>query len=280
MNGSDHSILVGCTGWSYPEWKGAFYPAGTKPAAYLSWYSRHFSAVEIDSTFYRVPASRFVDSWRHHTPDDFRFTAKVPRRITHERRLRDCGHEVERFARAMEGLGHKLVGALLQLGYFSQTQFVDEDTFLKVLDDFLGEWPHAGLPLAVEIRNPRWVGTALTEVLRRHNAAFTLTIWDGMPRPAEVVRRVDPVTGPFAYIRLIRDRSTRSSAASGLNPHVTNDTEELTATARVARELGRSVPVVVVADNQFAGFAPATARQFRQILHALEPLPGAGSDSP
>jgi uncharacterized protein YecE (DUF72 family) len=273
MSGSYHPILVGCTGWSYPEWKGVFYPAGTKPASFLSFYSRQFAVVEIDYTFYRVPPSKMVDAWRQHAPEEFRFTAKVPKLITHEKRLRDCDQEVERFAAAMEGLGHKLVGALLQLGYFSSAQFDCAEAFLETLDGFLRNWPHARLPVAVEIRNPAWVGTALTEVLRRHNAALTSTIWDGMPRPAEIARRLDSVTGPFSYVRLIRHRRPSAGSASRSHQPAHEESNELTETARVARDLAARVPVVVVADNQYSGFAPATARQFRQILDTLEPLP-------
>ena len=55
MSSTPHSILIGCSGWSYPEWDGAFYPAGMDPSDYLAWYAGHFRIVEVDSTFYRVP---------------------------------------------------------------------------------------------------------------------------------------------------------------------------------------------------------------------------------
>ena len=76
MSTTQRPILIGTSGWSYPEWDGAFYPPGMDPADYLSWYADRFPVVEVDSTFYRVPPRRMVEGWRRHTPAAFRFAAQ------------------------------------------------------------------------------------------------------------------------------------------------------------------------------------------------------------
>src|SRR5262249_2420618 len=155
---------------------------------------RHFRIVEVDNTFYRVPARRTVLSWRDHTPDEFRFALKVPQVITHKKQLQDCEPEVEEFVSAIEPLREKVGCALLQMGYFNREQIPSLEAFLELLEEFLDRWPHDRVPLAIEIRNPRWVVPELAAVLKRHNAPLTLTLQKWMPRPAEIVSRLDPVT--------------------------------------------------------------------------------------
>src|SRR5919199_3497688 len=77
-------VRLGGQGWSEPDWQGVFYPRGLKPADRLAAYASAFDFVEIDSTFYAAPAPRTVEAWRERTPENFRFAAKVPQRITHD----------------------------------------------------------------------------------------------------------------------------------------------------------------------------------------------------
>src|SRR5262245_41345581 len=206
MSTNTHPILIGTCGWSYPEWDGVFYSPGMDSADYLSWYADRFPIVEVDSTFYRVPTRRMVLGWRNHTPSGFRFSLKVPQAITHKKQLQDCEKEVEEFVAAIEPLGEKLACALLQLGYFNRQQFASLEALLETLDPFLDSWPHDAVPLALETRNPRWVGTELADVLRRHNTALTLTLQKWMSRPSEVMTRIGAVTGPLSYFRLVGNR--------------------------------------------------------------------------
>src|SRR5436309_12807944 len=117
MSEQPHPILIGCSGWSYPDWEGAFYPEGMRAGDYLEYYAGRFPIAEVDSTFYRVPTPRMVRGWRDRTPRDFRFVLKVPRVITHEKRLIDCREEVDGFVSSVAPLGEKIAAALLQLGY-------------------------------------------------------------------------------------------------------------------------------------------------------------------
>jgi uncharacterized protein YecE (DUF72 family) len=273
MSTTPHPVLIGCSGWSYPEWDGAYYPTGMEARDYLSWYSRHFHVVEVDSTFYRVPTRRMVLGWRNHTPDGFRFALKVPQAITHKKQLHDCAEDVAEFVEAIEPLGDKLSCALLQMGYFNRDQFSTLKSFLETLGAFLEIWPHARVPLAIETRNPRWVVPELAEVLRRHNTSLTLTLQKWMPRPAEIVRKLDPVTGPLAYFRLIGNREAIEKLTPTFNKIIVDKSAEMAEFALVIADLARRVPVLVFTNNHYAGFAPATALELHGLLGIPRPVP-------
>jgi len=82
-----HKLYVRCSGWSYDAWLEHFYPANLEGREFLKYYSQVFDFVEIDSSFYRTPNLFMTKRWAKITPDKFRFTAKFPRSITHEKRL-------------------------------------------------------------------------------------------------------------------------------------------------------------------------------------------------
>ncbi len=273
MNDPANPIWIGCSGWNYPDWVGPFYPEGMAQADYLSWYADRFPIVEVDSTFYRVPSKGMVQGWRDKTPGGFKFALKVPQVITHQKLLRGCESEVDEFVAAILPLGDKLSSALLQLGYFNRGAFASLDDFLGVLDPFLAHWPHEQVPLAVEVRNPRWVGPKLAEVLRDHNAALTLTEQTWMPKPAEVARQIDPVTGPLGLVRLLGDREAIEKVTTTWDKTVVDRSAELAETAGVIRSMAERVPVVVFINNHYAGHSPATARDLRALLGQPEPTP-------
>ena len=266
-------VWIGCSGWSYPDWVGPFYPDGMAADEYLAWYAGRFPIVEVDSSFYRVPSAGMVRGWRDRTPDEFRFVLKVPQAITHQKQLRDCEADVATFVAAIKPLGGKLTAALLQLGYFNKGAFASLDAFLDVLDPFLSRWPIADVPLAVEVRNPRWVTPQLAEVLRDHGASFTLTDQTWMPPMAEVLDRIDPVTGPLGLVRLLGDREAMERITTKWDSVVLDRSADLDATAGIVASMAARVPVAVFANNHYAGHSPATARDLRARLHLPEPVP-------
>lgn len=273
MSNPTHPILVGCSAWTYDAWKGPFYPADLPDRDRLKYYSERFHIVEVDSTFYGSPAPSAVRTWRDTTPEWFRFALKVPQVITHEKRLQGCEEEVERFASAAEALGDKLMAVLLQFGYFNRNDFESLGAFLDLLEPFLASWPHDRVPLAVEVRNPHWVKDELLAVLRAHNAAFTLTEQKWMPRPAEILKRLDPVTGPVSYFRLLGDRQGIEKITRKWDKIVLDRSDELVETAVVMKELAGRVPVLAFASNHFAGYSPGTAAELRRLLSIPEPMP-------
>jgi uncharacterized protein YecE (DUF72 family) len=104
---------IGCSGWSYSAWKGPFYPPNLESSDWLRYYSQIFDYVEVDSSFYRIPNEFIVKNWFRKTPDNFRFTAKFPKMITHDKHLVDVEGYVERFLNNIEPLHEKTLRPLL-----------------------------------------------------------------------------------------------------------------------------------------------------------------------
>src|SRR3712207_5296042 len=127
----EESLYLGTSGWSYADWEGTVYPPGTTPAGRLAEYVKHFTTVEIDSTFYGIPRGTTVERWRNVAPRGFRFAAKFPQEVTHERNLVNTRSEAEDFVHTMQALEDRLGPLLLQL----PPSFTVEG--MGVLEDFL-----------------------------------------------------------------------------------------------------------------------------------------------
>ena len=111
-------FLVGTSGFSYAEWKGRFYPAGTADAQMLRYYGEHLPSVEINNTFYRMPKVEAVEAWGREVPASFRFAVKASRRITHQQKLVNVGSDIQHLFQIAGALGDKLGPVLFQLPPF------------------------------------------------------------------------------------------------------------------------------------------------------------------
>lgn len=181
-------LYVGTSGFSYPEWRGTFYPADLPADQMLAFYSRAFTTVELNNTFYRFPRLAQVDQWRQATPDGFRFSVKVHRNITHLKRLRDVddlvGVQLERARR----LGDRLGPLLVQLPPSLRRDVGLLRTFLALFPPML---------LAVEFRHASWQTDEVYAALAESGAALVVMESD----------HDEPVlhfVGAFAYLRLHR----------------------------------------------------------------------------
>jgi len=257
-------VRIGTCGWSYKEWSGVFYPAGLSAGDFLGYYAERFQVVEVDSTFYRSPSRKMVEGWRDRTPAGFGFSLKVPQTITHEKMLLDCRAEVGSFLTAARILEEMLLCCVLQFGYFNRSKFATLDAFLERLDPFLAAWP-ADVPVAVEVRNKAWMVPALGDCLRRHNAVWVLPDQKWMPSPLSLVEKLDVVTGPFAYVRLLGDREAVDALTPTLDHIVLDRSAEVAADAEAIRRLRERVPVLAFVNNHFAGYAPETLRQLAEL---------------
>jgi uncharacterized protein YecE (DUF72 family) len=259
-------IRIGTCGWSYQDWSGVFYPKEAPPGDYLSYYAEQYPVVEVDSTFYRSPGRNMVEGWRDKTPDSFGFSLKVPQVITHEKLLLDCRKELEAFLSAARVLGGKLLCCLLQFGYFNKQAFASLEAFLERLDSFLGDWPK-DVPLAMEVRNKNWMTARLAEFLRSRGIVWALADQVWVPPPESLLKKLDAATGPFGYVRLLGDRAAVEKLTPTLDHTVVDRSEQIHSSARAIKLLAERVPVLVFANNHFAGYAPET---IRELLRALE----------
>jgi uncharacterized protein YecE (DUF72 family) len=260
-----HPVRVGTCGWSYADWCGVFYPNDLPPGEYLPYYAEHFQIVEVDSTFYRSPSPKMVAGWRQKTPEGFGFSLKVPQTITHEKVLLDCRKERDEFLAAARLLEDKLLCCVLQFAFFNKKAIPDLAAFLDRLDPFLAEWP-TDVPVAVEIRNKHWFEPEFTDCLRKHNAVWCLSDQAWMPSPLYVAQRMDPITGPFGYIRLLGDRAEVDRLTSTLDHTVIDRTDQIYADAQAIRRISERVPVYTFVNNHFAGYAHDTVQKLREAL--------------
>lgn len=242
-------MLLGTQGFAFDDWVGPFYPAGTPKAAYLEAYAQHFPTVEIDSTFYGAPRLAVVRGWRQRTPDSFRFAAKFPKSITHDKKLEDASAETHAFVGLMQELGEKLAVLTLQFAYDFTPEAFDR------LDAFLGSLP-PGPRYAVEIRNRKWLTTELAQMLSSHHAALVLQDLYYMPR-------MDWITADFTVIRWLGRRSD----IERFDRLQIDRTKELSGWAeRVRKFLGDGVDVYGYFNNHFAGHSPASVRMFQEMV--------------
>ena len=162
-------VFLGTSGWSYREWVGPFYTKEDK--SLLRAYTRVFRTVEIDSTFYRYPTKGMVMGWTRYSPDGFVFTAKLPKLITHEKKLGLAGDvraDLERFMEIMEplSLGGKLGCVLIQLPPSFNYKPIELETFFKMLP--------SNVKFAVEFRNLSWMREETWSLLEKYTVAYAI----------------------------------------------------------------------------------------------------------
>jgi uncharacterized protein YecE (DUF72 family) len=184
-------ILAGTSGYSYPEWKGNFYPEKMAGKDMLRYYAQRFETVEINNTFYRMPTEALLRGWAEQVPEAFRFVLKAPKRITHDRRLKDCAELVTYFVQTAHTLGARLGPLLFQL----PPNFKRD---VPLLREFLARIP-PGPRVAVEFRNATWFDEETWAALRHRGAA--LCVADTGEEP--VVPLV--ATADWGYLRLRRE---------------------------------------------------------------------------
>jgi uncharacterized protein YecE (DUF72 family) len=255
-------IHIGTSGWSYDDWVGSFYPKGTAARDYLGLYAEQFDVVEVDSTYYRIPAGRMVQGWADRTPVGFRFALKMVKDVTHEKVLADADRGTEAFLNAVAPLGDKLACVLLQFGYFNRKAFSSARPFFDRLDAFLGEYADRA-PLAVEIRNKNWLTADYFDLLGHHGVAAALVEHSWLPPINHVVEQHDVVTGPFSYVRLIGDRKGIEEITRTWDKTVVDRTDDLKRVAGALRRIAERAPVYTFANNHYAGHGPDTCRQLR-----------------
>ncbi|MCB9057469.1 MAG: DUF72 domain-containing protein [Calditrichae bacterium] len=247
-------IHFGTSGWSYKDWVGPFYPEKTKQTEYLSLYARRFNTVEIDSTFYGIPRPTTVEKWRETTPENFLFSPKVPKDITHDRKLLESSDVWDEFIRTMQILGPKLGPVVLQFEY----SFKFEKHF-EQLKDFIqnNKYP---LRLCVEVRDQNWINPSFFDFLRSQNIALVLNDLYYMPRMTEI-------TADFTYIRFLGNRKL---VPDGFTHRRIDRAKELDWWQDwIQKFMTKEIEVFVYSNNRYEGFAPGTIGDLKQRLGSV-----------
>jgi uncharacterized protein YecE (DUF72 family) len=248
-------VTLGTSGWSYKEWEGVFYPEGLKSK--LSFYAKYFKTVEIDSTFYAYPNQGMIWGCARSTPDDFSFSVKVPKLITHEKKLeaeKGVKPDLLRFLGLLKPLidRKKLGPVLIQLApSFSY------DKHFKNLRGFLDVIP-SDLMFAVEFRHKSWLRGETWDLLKKNNVANTIV--DEPLLPPEPI-----VTADFSSIRW---------HGQGTRPwyNYRYDENELKPWVGKVKEVAEKTKKVYgYFNNHFRGFAIENGLEMMQLLNMMNP---------
>lgn len=184
---------VGTSGYSYPKWKGSFYPAKFPNKDMLGYYAGHFSAVEINNTFYTPPTAALLEGWAAQVPADFRFVLKASQDITHRKRLKEVSDLVASFLETAAVLKKRLGPILFQL----PPNFKKD---VERLGGLLALLPK-GCKAAVEFRHPSWFDDEVYGLLRKRKAALCVAEADDLETPCVA-------TAGWGYLRLRKTKYT------------------------------------------------------------------------
>jgi uncharacterized protein YecE (DUF72 family) len=247
-------LYIGTSGWSYSSWKGIFYPEKLEQKWWLPYYSEVFNYVEIDSTFYQIPSKNMVKLWDIRTPSHFRFSAKFPSIITHQKKFQDCEKELELFYDAMLPLKDKLLTLLIQ---FPPNFRVKEGLEALGKYDFFFDEMYR---YAVEVRHPSWFSDLAYNFFKNNNISLT---WNQL----DTIQTPPIVTSDFVYLRFIGDRSINEKDFGTI---LKNRASEMLSWANRLNEVQEHEQDVeaalVAANNHYAGYGPETSNIIREML--------------
>ena len=246
-------LRIGCSGWSYKDWEGHFYPKSLAAKDYLSYYSKVFNCVEIDSSFYRIPNQFMVTQWRNNTPPGFLFSPKLPKKITHDSKLQGVSSTLVYFYSTLSKLKDKLGPIAVQL-----PPSIKYEPHMEVMTKFVSqlspEFKHA-----IEFRHKSWFRPEVYSLLRKNNIAMVWSLNQYLETPPEV-------TADFVYLRMVGDREI--TEFTGVQK---DRTEDMKRWASVVKEAsGKFESGYIFFNNHFAGFSPESANEFRRLLGLIE----------
>jgi len=234
-------VRVGCSGWSYADWRGELYPEGLPQSRWLERYAEEFDTVEVNNTFYRLPRREAVRAWAERTPDGFLFTVKASRYLTHVRRLRAIGNGLRRFYGPLRPLADagKLGPILWQL---PETFHRDDERLAGALER-LREGRHA-----FEFRHPSWFDSDVYALLRERGAALAIGVHPERPFQEH------ELTTDWTLVRFHHGRSGRRGNYSE---------RELEGWRRRIAAWRARVEVLAYFNNDWEGFAVRNGRWLR-----------------
>lgn len=181
------NVRIGCSGFHYPHWRGLFYPDDLDERFYLDYYSKKFSTVELNVTFYRLPERETFIKWYCETPENFVISLKGSRFITHVKKLKSFEEPLEVFFSRAKLLKEKLGPVLWQL----PPNFSCNKEKLKVFLDGLGKY---NVKNVFEFRHDSWIKKEIFQILERNGAAICMADWP------DFLKDLSP-TADFVYIR-------------------------------------------------------------------------------
>ena len=252
------ALNIGCSGWSYEGWKNNFYPKDLENKDYLSYYSKFFKFVEVDSTYYHIPSRSTVRGWKEKTPADFKFSLKFPKIITHERKLEDVIKPLSVLFYSLEPLIDKTLTLLIQL-----PPFLSEKRGFTPLRDMIQHLDKR-FRYTLEIRHPSWFNDNVYQFLRENNISIVWSVRDRLKTPLVI-------TSDQVYIRFIGDRSISEKDFGKTIKDRRNEMLEYVKKVRDTQSENSNIQDILIAfNNHFAGFGPQSVNDFLKLMNMSE----------
>ena len=275
------TMLVGTSSWSSPDWCGTFYPESIDSGEMIRVYSRKLPTVEIDSTWYSMPNLKMIESWKSRTPGGFIFSAKVPKAISHDKYLEDCQSELTEFLSVMSRLEDKLGPLVFQFPYVAkgkdQREYETGADFLRRLRAFIEFLPEE-FKWGIEIRNSKWIGPPLLDILRSRNVSLVFVDYYTMD-PLHKLAHLDGIfTAPFVYVRFLGNHKAMDAAVKKAREErkrkrdweslLYDRTEQMRLWIPSLRDLAtKKIPTYVYFNNHYAGYAPGSVELFEKLFN-------------
>ncbi|OAI51614.1 hypothetical protein AYO47_01380 [Planctomyces sp. SCGC AG-212-M04] len=185
---------IGTSGYSYPAWKGTFYPDKLPARKFLNYYATQFDTVEYNGSFRTLPSEKAMDGWAAETPETFRFVLKSPQKITHIRRLKEVGDDLKQLAACVSKLKTRSAPVLFQLPPNLKQDLPRLDEFLKQVGN--------SMQAAMEFRHETWLNDDTYALLKKHKAALVVADAEDLPETPLIP------TSDWGYLRLRREEYT------------------------------------------------------------------------
>lgn len=237
-------MYIGTSGWNYDSWKNVFYDGAPKKE-WLRLCAAHFTAIEVNATFYRLQSRETFRRWRHETSRNFRFTIKANRYLTHNKKLSDPLPTIRTERDRAAGLGDKLAVVMWQLPPNFHKRLDRLEDFCRALRN----WRR--VRHAIEFRHESWFDTDVADCLRAYRVAVCQS--DAADWPLW-----DEVTTDLVYVRLHGHTLTYASGYSD------RELRDWARKIRRWRREGREVHVYF--DNDAFGYAPVNAMRLLDLL--------------
>jgi uncharacterized protein YecE (DUF72 family) len=240
---------IGTMGWSYNFWKDNFYPKNLSASEFLGYYSKQFDTVEVDNTFYRIPRKQTVLEWKDQTSENFLFSLKFPRIITHVKMLKNCQEETKVFLERVEFLGEKLGPLLLQF----PSSFGNEQ--VSTLREFLKNVPKKHR-YVVEVRNKKLLNDSLFSILKEYDVVLAWVQSPYMPIITEM-------TSNSVYVRWEGDRKKINGTLGKIELDRTGDIKLWA--DKLKQFWDRKIEVFGYFSKYYSGYPPSDVHEFLKI---------------
>ncbi|UCD01145.1 MAG: DUF72 domain-containing protein [Promethearchaeota archaeon] len=246
-------LTIGTAGWDYKDWIGPFYPKKLKKSQHLEYFSKFFSLVEINSTFYNLPSEDMVINWNNRVPENFRFIVKVWQKITHNLEDPDLDSYILEFFSRLKLLGPKIARFLLQFPPW----FKYSENHLQKLKSLLNQIPSV-YKYIIELRDNSWYNPEiLSKFIDGENLILGTTYMPGVI-PFYMLNQ------NFYYIRLIGDREL--TVFNQIQRDQKDALNDLYKNAQNLMNRPNIYEIFIIVNNHFQGFAPESVNKLKKMV--------------